>query len=765
MILRSRALRALFTWKRVCLSLLLLLLLVAGFGLYLDYQVRDQFEGKRFALPAKVYARPMELYEGLRLRPEQLRAELDMLGYAPVRSADSSGEYWRDGSTFLISVRPFNFWDGAQPAQTLRVTANNGVITTVIDVSGEPVDLARLDPVPIGGIYPGKNEDRQLIRLEQAPPELIKALLAVEDQRFYSHHGVDPRAIARAAVSIITGGSLQGGSTLTQQLVKNFYLTPERTLRRKATEIIMAVLLELHYDKNDILETYLNEVYFGQDRSRAIHGFGLASQFYFNRNVEQLQLHQSALLVAMLKGPAAYNPRTHPQRALERRNLVLSEMLRQEMIPQHQYAAAIRTPLDVSAEPNIGLSQYPAFMDLVLQQLRQDYREQDLRTEGLRIFTTLDPLVQKAAEETLASRLGILETSRKLAINTLEGAAIVADRQTAEVQAVVGSRRPRYEGFNRALHAQRQVGSLIKPAIYLTALENPERYTLATRLDDSELIWEEPGIGPWRPSNYDNEYHGEVPLWLAFAKSYNVAAVRLGLELGVDTVSDTALRLGVEQTMPQYASSFLGTFTMTPLEVTQMYHTIAAGGFRMPLRAIREVLTMDGEPLNRYGLEVEQTVAPAPAHLLTAALQLVVREGTGQTLKRYLAPELQVAGKTGTTDGLRDSWFAGFTGDRVAVVWVGSDTDQNTGLTGASGAMTVWGSLLAELDPLPLAAPPVDGIEYATIDPVSGSGVASRCDQGVELPFIAGSAPPVEIECGALSSAGGKIKGWFKRVF
>ncbi len=759
-------LRAPFTFKRLTILFLLTLLILAGFSLYLDHQVREQFEGKRFALPARVYARPLELYQGLQLQPEQLRSELSMLGYARLKHPTAAGEYWQEDHYFLINIRPFQFWDGLQPGQLIRVNLTGDVVTELTNAeTGEAVDLARLDPVPIGGIYPGKNEDRQLIRLEQAPRHLVEALLTVEDQRFYSHMGVDPRGMARAFLTLFSGERVHGGSTLTQQLVKNFYLTPERTLRRKATEMIMALLLELHYKKDDILETYLNEVYFGQDRTRAIHGFGLASQFYFNRSIEQLELHQSALLVGMLKGPSSYNPRRNPERALERRNLVLSEMHRQGAIASYEYNAAVAQPLDVSATPNIGLSAYPAFLDLVVQQLRRDYAEKDLRTEGLRIFTTLDPIVQRTAEIALTERLAALERARGLPEKLLEGAVIITDVQTAEVQAVVGGRDPRYEGFNRALEAQRQIGSLLKPAIYLFALENPAQYTLATPLDDTELVWQEAGMEPWVPHNYDNQYHGTIPLWLALAKSYNVAAVRLGLELGVDNVLDTAQRLGLDRPLHGYASTLLGTVDLTPLEVTRMYQTLATGGFRMPLRAIREVLTVDGQPLGRYGLKVQQVVEPGPAHLMIRALQHVVADGTGRGLDRYLPPEIQAAGKTGTTDGLRDSWFAGFTGDRVGVVWVGNDDNRAIDLTGATGALTIWGSIMAELTPRALVPPMPERIEQVATDRASGARVSADCDNTVMLPFIAGSVPEEQVNCSGAATATSRVKGWFSRLF
>lgn len=753
------------TFKRIVFFFLLLLLALVLYGVYLDYIVRQQFEGKRFELPARVYARPLELFVGMALTPQQLRTELELLKYTSTPDPSTSGQYSQQNDVFLIYVRAFDFWDGAQEEQQLRIEIRGSAIASLVDAeTNQGVDIARLDPVGIGGIYPSKGEDRELVRLEQVPESLINALLAIEDHRFYSHHGVDPRAILRALTTLIGRGRIQGGSTITQQLVKNFFLTPERTLRRKLTEMLMALLLEWRYSKNDILETYLNEVYLGQDRNRAIHGFGLASQFYFNRSIEQLELHQAALLVGMLKGPVSYNPRQHAQRALTRRNLVLAELSRRGYIDKHQYDALIQRSLDISPKPNMGLSPYPAFMDLVVRQLRSDYDEDDLRTEGLRIFTTLDPIAQRAAERTLTKRLGELEQQHRLSANTLEGALVMIHSQSGEVNVVVGGRRPRFEGFNRALDAARQIGSLFKPAIYLTALQQPERYTLVTLLDDSELLWQEPGIEDWQPSNYNNQYHGEVPLWLALAKSYNVSAARLGLDLGIQNIIETANKLGLERNLSPYASTLLGTAELTPMEVAQMYHTIASGGFRTPFRAIRAVMTIEGKPLKRYGLAVKQTLAPEPVYLLSAALQGVVREGTGKGLQHYLSPALNVAGKTGTTDGLRDSWFAGFTGDRVAVVWVGSDHNQSTGFTGAAGAMTVWGEVLSQLNPRPLTLPQPEGIEIISVDPLSGLRVDANCQEVLTLPFVGGSAPKESVRCTSVSG-GNKIKNWFKRIF
>lgn len=741
------------------------LLLAAGWTAYLDVTVRKRFEGKRFALPARVYARPLELYPGLRLSPAELSTELALLGYRETLPAGEPGSWRRHGDIIDLDLRPFVFSDGPQGTISLRVEFADGEIKTLVDRAGSrSLPLVRLEPALIGGIYPGENEDRVLVRLQEVPSHLLDLLIAVEDRRFYSHHGLDPRGIARAIVKTASGGSVQGGSTLTQQLVKNFYLSSERTLRRKLTEMVMAVLLEVHYSKQEILETYLNEVYLGQDGNRAIHGFGLAAPYFFNKPLAQLDTSEAALLVGMLKGPAYYNPRKHPQRALARRNLVLEQLAETGGIGRQQLLAAKNAPLAVVARPPRGTSAYPAFLNLVHRQLQRDYRDEDLRSEGLQIFTTLDPRVQQAAENALSKRLAHLEQARRLQSGTLQGALIVTGTQTAEVQAVVGGRDPRFEGFNRALDARRPIGSLIKPVVYLTALQQPQSYTLATLLDDSPLVLRQKGTADWAPQNYDQEFHGEVPLRTALANSYNVATVRLGLEIGIARVMANLQRLGLERELPEFASSLLGVNDLSPLEVAQVYQTIAAGGFRTPLRAIDAVLIADGKPLQRFPLNVEQQIDAASLHLLTTAMQDVVREGTARALVHYLPAELAVAGKTGTTDDHRDSWFAGFTGNRLAVAWVGRDDHQPTGLTGASGAMTVWGELMANLDTEPLTLPEPENVERVWIDPASGLRSRKGCPDAVELPFIAGSAPTESAPCGP-GLLGDSFKGWFKRVF
>ena len=740
--------------KALRLVVLLLLLALSGYVYYLDVTIREAFEGRKFALPARVYGRALEVYPGLKLTPGQFAAELQAVGYHENPEPNAAATYKYTLNGLELTTRDFVFADGPQASQRLRVEFADGKVSLLQQRGSTDTDLplVRMEPPLIGGIYPGHNEDRELLRLNQFPKPLIDALISVEDRKFYSHWGIDPRGIARALFKTFTGQRIEGGSTLTQQLVKNFFLTSERTLTRKGTEVLMSLLLEMHYSKDEILETYLNEIFLGQDASRAIHGFGLASHFYFDRPLERLEVQEIALLVGMVKGPGVYDPRKNPELALKRRNIVLQEMVSLNVITQAQFAVARQKPLGVINRAPTGTSPYPAFLQYVHRQLERDYREDDLRSEGLRIFTTLDPRIQHQAEAALTSRLGEIEKARRFAANTLEGAVVVSSTQSGEIQAMVGGRDARYAGYNRAIDAQRPIGSLAKPIVYLTALEKPERYTLITPLDDSPLVWKQPGTTDWKPQNYDRQFHGQVQLRTALAHSYNVSTARLGIELGVEHILDKLPQYGIERRPPPFASSLLGAYELSPVEVAQVYQTFADGGFRTPLRAIREVVTADGKPLQRYPLNVEPVAAAAPVYLLTAALQGVVREGTAQPLSNWLPADLRVAGKTGTTDDLRDSWFAGYTGDHVAVVWVGRDDNKPSGLTGASGAMTIWGEMMKNIQPEPLQPTMPEEVEIVNVDPVSGARYDDDCKTGVLLPFIKGSAPTERAAC-AFASA------------
>ncbi|WP_312342239.1 penicillin-binding protein 1B [Stutzerimonas nitrititolerans] len=739
------------------------LVLLAGMAIYLDAVVQEKFSGKRWTIPAKVYARPLELFVGQKLDKDDFLAELGALGYRRENAVSGPGGVSVAGSNVELHTRGFQFYEGAEESRRLRVRFSGDFVAGLSAVGGGELPVARLEPVTIGGLYPAHNEDRILIKLDQAPPYLIETLVAVEDREFFEHFGVSPKSIARAVWVNLTAGQVrQGGSTLTQQLVKNFYLTNERSLSRKATEAMMAVLLELHYDKQEILEAYLNEVFLGQDGRRAVHGFGLASQYFFGQPLAELKLHHVALLVGMVKGPTYYNPRRHPERALNRRNLIIDLLAEQQVITPEEAAAAKSKPLGITQRGSLADSSYPAFLDLVKRQLREDYREEDLTEEGLRVFTSFDPILQLKAEAAVS------ETLKRLggkATAEIEGAMVVTNPETGEIQAMLGSRQPGYAGFNRALDAVRPIGSLIKPAIYLTALERPSQYTLTSLLEDEPFSVKGADGQVWKPQNYGRNAHGTVYLYQALANSYNLSTARLGLDLGVPQVLKTLGRLGASPDWPAYPSMLLGAGGLRPIEVADMYQTLANGGFNTPLRGIRSVLTAGGEPLKRYPFQIQQRFDPGAIYLTQYAMQRAMREGTGRSAYNRVPQSLALAGKTGTTNDSRDSWFAGFSQDLLAVVWLGRDDNGKTSLTGATGALQVWSDFMRRADPLPLNMPVPDNVVHAWVDAETGLGTDERCPGAVQMPYIRGSEPGPGPGCGIQAPAESVmdwVRGWLQ---
>lgn len=763
--------RYFWRWARRIFLLLFIVGLVVG-GLYvlsLDQKIRSEFIGDKWPEPSRLYASPTELFVGAPLQPTDLAAELKRLGYTQSERVQQAGTWRQAGRKLYIGKRPFVFWDGAEPYQRLEITFDSRGISALVDYdSRADVAIARLDPEMIGSVYPRGGEDRILVKLDDVPPMLVGILKAVEDRDFDEHIGVHFRGIARAIVTNISSGRMrQGGSTLTQQLVKNYFLTSERTLRRKAEEAVMAILLELRHEKSEILEGYINEVFLSQDGDRAVHGFGLASYYFFGKPLAEIETHQMALLVGMVKGPTAYNPLRRPEGALKRRNTVIAIMVSQGLVTKAEGELLGLKPLDVLPTPQVGTSRYPAFTQLVKRQLARDYNDEDLRSEGLRIFTTLDTRVQQATEQSIQEHLQARDpkTSAKL-----QAAAVLVNVHTGEVSAIAGDRDSRTVGFNRALDARRQIGSLIKPLIYLTALQRPFQYTLATPLDDSPLDVARPGQPSWRPKNYSGEFVGAVPLYRALAQSYNIPAIRVGMDLGADSINDVIQGL----TVPPFAgedpidllddsqpSGYLGAVEMSPYQVAQIYNGLASGGFVTPLNAIRSVLTSADQPLDRYPLEINRRMDQKSVYLINQALQKVTTEGSARSLQWRLPDWLAVAGKTGTTNGTRDSWFAGFSGDKLGVVWVGDDNNASTGLTGSSGALPIWAKVFNATASEPYIGIPPENLMEATIEPESGLLWGSGCEQNVVLPFILDSAPTDKAPCTYLpqEGTGGGIGG------
>jgi penicillin-binding protein 1B len=738
------------------------LVVFAVFAVYLDAVVQEKFSGKRWTVPAKVYARPLELFVGQKLAKDDFLKELDALGYRRENALSGPGGVSVAGNNIELHSRGFQFYESTEPSQRVRVRFSGDYVAGLSQASGANLAVARLEPLMIGGLYPAHQEDRLLIKLEQVPPYLVETLVAIEDREFFNHFGVSPKGIARAVWVNATAGQLrQGGSTLTQQLVKNFFLTNERTLSRKATEAMMAVLLELHYDKQDILEAYLNEVFLGQDGQRAVHGFGLASQYFFSQPLSELKLDQVALLVGMVKGPTFFNPRRNPERALARRNLVLDVLAEQGVASLDAVTAAKQKPLGITQRGSLADSSFPAFLDLVKRQLREDYQEQDLTEEGLRIFTSFDPILQLKAESALADSLKRL--SGRKGVDQVEAGMVVTSPESGEVQAVVGSRQPRFAGFNRALDAVRPIGSLIKPAIYLTALERPSQYTLTSLLEDQPFSIKGQDGQVWSPQNFDRKAHGTIYLYQGLVNSYNLSTAKLGLEVGVPQVLKTLSRLGVEHEWPAYPSMLLGAGALSPMGVATMYQTMANGGFSTPLRSIRNVLTAEGEPLKRYPFQIQQRFDAGAIYLLQNAMQRTMTEGTGRSVYSQLPRSLALAGKTGTSNDSRDSWFAGFSQDVLAVVWLGRDDNGPTPLTGATGALQVWTDFMRKADPLPLDMPMPENVVQAWIDASSGQGTDPSCPNAVQVPYIRGSQPVAGPACGIQAPADEVmdwVRGW-----
>ena len=713
---------------------------LAGYAAWLDFRIRDEFEGKRWAVPARLFARPLELAPGARLTADAIQAELELAGYRRVRSAFRPASFEREGGRLRLVTRAFRFPDGAVPPRRVSVSVSGGRVAAV-EVDGEARSRVRVDPAEIARIFPAHREDRVLLRLDGVPAAFLAILLEVEDRRFHEHLGIDPVGILRAAwANLRAGRTVQGGSTLTQQLAKNFFLSPERTFTRKLNEALIALLLERRYSKRELLEAYLNEVYLGQQGAHAIHGFGRAARHYFGRAVADLDLDEMALLAGLVRGPSYYDPRRHPERAMRRRNRVIDLLEARGVAGAGAAERARREPLGVTRNPPPASARFPAFVDLVRRQLRRDYPGEVLRSEGLRIFTTLDPTVQRASEAALGESMPVLARRSRLPGRELQAAVTVTDARSGEVLSVVGGRDPRRGGFNRALDAVRPVGSVIKPAVYLAALAG-SRFHLASLVRDEPVRVRGPD-GPWRPGNYDGRSHGEVFLHDALVRSYNLATVRLGLDVGLARVRRTIRALGVSRPVAAYPAMLLGAIELAPIEVNAMYQSLATGGLRQPLRAIRGVTDRHGQPLGRYPERSTRAADPGAVFLVTHALRGVLAEGTGRRARAILGRGQTLAGKTGTTGGLRDSWFAGYGADHVAVVWIGRDGNQPVNLSGSSGALEVWARLMRAIGAAPVPESAPRGVVWHWVSQGEGRRTGRSCAGARRLPFLAGRLPP-----------------------
>lgn len=721
-----------------------------GFGLpyawYLDKLVRAGFDGLSYELPSRVYARPLRLAKGLPMNAEALRIELEAARYRKVDNIFEAGTYANDGARFQIHTRAFSDGEGEHAEMRLQVSLASGRVAALEDlVSGKVVELASVDPARIATLYGKTRQERRLVRVGEVPPLLVKTLLAVEDKHFYSHYGIDPWGIARAMVANVrAGATVQGGSTLTQQLVRNLFLDRRQRYTRKLNEMGIALLIEWRYSKPRILEAYLNEVYLGQQGGQAVHGVAAASDFYFGRDLNALAPNEIAMLVGLVQGPSVFDPRREPAQAIKRRNLVLREMGEAALISKIEVAAEQRQQMAVGRGSALAQNRYPAFLDLVRAQLSRDYAEAALRSEGLSIFTSIAPSTQFFAERAITEKI------KTLAKDTtgLQAAMVVSHARTGAIEAVVGDRDADRPGFNRAVTAARPIGSLVKPFVYLVALAQPERYSLLTPLNDIALTVRQRGGKVWQPRNADNQEHGTVALIDALAKSYNIATVRLGLDIQVQKVERVLETLIPGADISPHPSLLLGATDLSPLQMAQAYAYLAADGHMLPLSAVTAVLDRNGRSLSRYAFADSAGELVGAARLVSYALQETVRSGTASELTRLGLGHLQAAGKTGTSDDKRDSWFAGYTGSHLAVVWLGRDDNTRTTFFGATGAMRLWAGLFQKLPTEPLRINFSDNPSHYWVDPLTQSVTDAECEGARSLPFMRGYAPKEYQGCG-----------------
>ncbi|MEN8161138.1 MAG: PBP1A family penicillin-binding protein, partial [Myxococcota bacterium] len=703
---------------------------------------------RALAVPSRVYSRPLVLVPGARIAPHVAASHLRATGHrARSKPPVEAGQYWLGRRTWEIGSHDFRYPDGFEPGDVVRVELDtSGAITRLTGADGEPRDALFLAPELLGVVLGPAGEDRRLLPLERIPGFVIDAVLAAEDRRFYEHHGIDWRRVAGALWSNVRARRVvEGGSTLTQQLVKNLYVGDRRSLLRKLREAPLAMLLELRHTKDEILEAYLNEIYLGQSGALAIHGVERAAQHYFGKRAEDLTLPEAALLAGLIPAPNRYSPLRHPERAVERRDRVLRAMAEQGRITEAQREEAAVAPLALRSRPSPS-PPGAYFVSRVTHELEARLGEVALEEQGLSIFTTLDAGFQRAAES--AVRRGLAELERRhprlrRAEARPQAALVALDPQRGDVLAWVGGRDHARSPFDRAGRARRQPGSLMKPIVAASALSrrgNDHVLTLGTILADEplEVAAEE---GPWRPSNADGRHRGPVTLRRALEQSLNVPFARLGLEVGLVRVVETARRFGIESPLRPVPAVSLGTFEVTPLEITAAYTVFAAGGLRATPRTTLAVMRPNGRVRGGEKLELERVLEEAESYLVASALGGVVERGTARSLRK-LGVSAPVAGKTGTSDGARDAWFVGFTPDLVVGVWVGFDDGARLGLSGAEAALPIFAAFakgaLARALPRALSVP--KRIEVVAIDPETGLRAGRGCPGRDEL-FLPGTAP------------------------
>ncbi len=761
-----------FAWRRITqglkrlpilkLSLLALVLFAAGgiflgvwYLKYLEGVVTAKFDGRKWKFPSKIYSDTYLIYPGITLNTDDLEKKLTRLGYRTTPGRPRSGGEYRiskkDGFV-EIYLHDFKYPLGPFKGFPVRLTigANTAAKIHHMETRAEIFSL-ELEPELVTGLYDSVWEERRLVTLSEVPPLMVRAILAIEDERFYYHWGIDPLAVLRAFfVNLMRGGIVQGGSTITQQLMKNFFLDSERSIKRKVKEALMALVAEWKYSKDEILENYLNEIYLGQKGTRGVFGVWEASQFYFSKEPSQLTVGEMALLAGLIKAPNRYSPYPSVKTATRRRNIVLARMFEEGFVTRAQYERGLREiirPREFIRHANDA----PFYVDFLRKELAENYSSEVLTADGLRIFTSLDLNLQRMAERALTGGLEALEKRYPHLRKTgeedhLEGAIVVIKPQTGEIKAMVGGRDYQKSQFNRVSQAKRQPGSIFKPFVYLSALvygsqDKTEKFTPLSFVEDSPFTWSYEGK-EWKPENYQEAYHGIVTLRQALESSLNTATARIANRVGIRKIRDMAYRLGIESPLPLLPSLVLGAVEVTPLEIARSFATLANNGVRTSPLAVKQVIDQQGRVLEKRDVRVKKVITPQVAFIMNHMLKGVFDRGTARGA-RWRGFNRPAAGKTGTTNDTRDAWFGGYTPELLAVVWVGFDEQSELGLSGAAAALPIWTEFMKQAtagSPVTDFRPP-PGIEIVEVDPLSGYLATPNCPQVIREAFFESQGP------------------------
>ncbi len=702
--------------------------------------------------PLRLYSGPFLLQPNFSIAHSHLLERLQRLGYRRVTvPVQSPGDYQLTDEALTVYLHPQP--EGHVGATMVTMPLDQGRVTDVLSpLDGTPLFPIFLEPELLSGVRGESRQVREWIPLAQIPPRIIETVLTIEDRRFYSHFGIDPVAVGRAIWTNFTkGGVVQGGSTITQQLAKNLFYSPQRTMGRKFKEALAALVLEVKYTKQDILESYLNEIYLGQAGFVSIYGVSEAAHRYFGKILQELTVEEVAMIAGLIKGPNSYAPTKHPELAKQRRDVVLRRLRETGLLTEEAWKLAVNEPVRVTPSEDV-LTDAPYFVDAVLRQVEEAGVVP--LPEGLRIDSTLDPMIQQAATESLGKGLAKLEAAHphlNSSLESVQGAVVVLDPKTGSVLALVGGRDYRRSQFNRAVQARRQPGSLFKPFVYLAALE-AAREGQAGHLTAASLLADEPvtfesEAGPWSPQNYDKQFHGHVTLRNALEQSFNVPAVQAAKAVGTKPIVQLLHRLGVTSAIGDDLSSVaLGSSSVSLMEITAAYGAVANGGIAVQPTAVRSTRDRQGDIVWNAVPDRQQATSPQGAYVLTSLLEGVIQRGTASKAK-VIGLQGAVAGKTGTTDGYRDAWFVGYTSEVVIGVWVGFDDERPLRLTGSQAALPIWMDLARRVIPPNVPAfvmPP--GVVTRDIDPKTGQLATFQCPEQVSEVFIEGTEPSVYCE-------------------